>query len=183
MLVCLSAAMVMMTNQFIVKIYGDGDPARLGAQVISGIGFLGAGTIIVTRRNQVRGLTTAAGLWSAACLGLAIGIGFYEGAIIGGAMIFLIMTLFHKIDSWVTSNNRHITIYASFLSYLSFDHFVDLCRELNVKVKDIEINKSNESYEDGIFAIVNLESQKRTNHMELIKKLSSLDGLKHIEEM
>jgi uncharacterized membrane protein YhiD involved in acid resistance len=93
------------------------------------------------------------------------------------------MTLFHKIDSWVTSNNRHITIYASFLSYLSFDHFVDLCRELNVKVKDIEINKSNDSYEDGIFAIVNLESQKRTNHMELIKKLSSLDGLKHIEEM
>jgi putative Mg2+ transporter-C (MgtC) family protein len=65
--------MVMMTNQFIIKIYGDGDPARLGVQVISGIGFLGAGTIIVTRRNQVRGLTTAAGLWSAACLGLALG--------------------------------------------------------------------------------------------------------------
>ncbi len=79
--------------------YGYGDPARLGAQVISGIGFLGAGTIIVTRRNQVRGLTTAAGLWSAACLGLAIGIGFYEGAVIGGVVIFLIMTLLHRIDT------------------------------------------------------------------------------------
>lgn len=183
MLVCLSATMVMMTNQFITSTYGEGDPARLGAQVISGIGFLGAGTIIVTRRSQVRGLTTAAGLWSAACLGLAIGIGFYEGAIIGGVVIFLIMTLFHKIDNWVTSNNKHLTIYASFTAYNGFELFIDLCHELNLKVKDIEINKDNEIYEKGVIAIVNLESQKRSNHMKIVQKFSSLDGLKHIEEI
>ena len=57
----------MMTNQFL---YQSGDPARLGAQVINGIGFLGAGTIIVTKRNQIKGLTTAAGLWTSACAGL-----------------------------------------------------------------------------------------------------------------
>lgn len=70
MLVCLSSALVMMTNQFIFSNFGGSDPARLGGQVISGIGFLGAGTIIVTSRSQVRGLTTAAGLWASACLGL-----------------------------------------------------------------------------------------------------------------
>ena len=98
MLVCLGAALVMMTNQHISERFGLGDPSRLGAQVISGIGFLGAGTIIVTRNNRVRGLTTAAGLWSAACIGLALGIGFYEGAVVVGMAILLIMTVFQKLD-------------------------------------------------------------------------------------
>lgn len=183
MLVCLSSAMIMMTSQFIVNTYGTGDPARLGAQVISGIGFLGAGTIIVTRRNQVRGLTTAAGLWSAACLGLAIGIGFYEGAIIGGVVIFLIMTLLHRIDNWVTSNNKHLTICASFATYSGFEHFIDMCHELCIKVRDIEINKENDAYDNGIIAIVLLETIKRGSHMEVIQKLSSVEGLRHIEEI
>ncbi|WP_312446942.1 MgtC/SapB family protein, partial [Lacrimispora sp.] len=69
MLVCMGSAAVMMTNQYISQTFGGSDPSRLGAQVVSGIGFLGAGTIIVTRNNQVRGLTTAAGLWAAACAG------------------------------------------------------------------------------------------------------------------
>ena len=70
----------MMTNQFLYQPYQSGDPARLGVQVINGIGFLGAGTIIVTKRNQIKGLTTAAGLWTSACAGLALGIGLYEVA-------------------------------------------------------------------------------------------------------
>ena len=65
-LVCLGAALVMMTNQYVFETFHTGDVSRLGAQVISGIGFLGAGTIIITGRNQVRGLTTAAGLWASA---------------------------------------------------------------------------------------------------------------------
>ena len=66
MLVCLGASLVMMTNQYICDTFGGGDPSRLGAQVISGIGFLGAGTILVTNGSRIRGLTTAAGLWTAA---------------------------------------------------------------------------------------------------------------------
>ena len=86
-LVCIGSALAMITNQYIVQVMGmGGDPTRLGAQVISGIGFLGAGTILVTGRQQVKGLTTAAGLWASACMGLALGIGFYEGAIIGCAL-------------------------------------------------------------------------------------------------
>ena len=65
MVVCMGACLIMLTNQYVCQVYGTGDPVRLGAQVVSGIGFLGAGTIIVTRRNQIKGLTTAAGLWAA----------------------------------------------------------------------------------------------------------------------
>ena len=75
MLVCVGACVIMLTNQYTFQMFGSGDPVRMGAQVVSGIGFLGAGTIIVTRRNQIKGLTTAAGLWSAAGVGLALGVG------------------------------------------------------------------------------------------------------------
>ena len=75
MLVCVGSCLIMLTNQYIFQVFGAGDPVRMGAQVVSGIGFLGAGTIVVTRRNQIMGLTTAAGLWASAAVGLAIGIG------------------------------------------------------------------------------------------------------------
>lgn len=68
----------MITDEYLVVTYGTGDPARLAAQVISGIGFLGVGTIIVTGKNYVKGLTTAASLWTTACLGIAIGCGIYR---------------------------------------------------------------------------------------------------------
>ena len=98
MLVCVGSCIVMLTNQYVVQFLG-GEPTRLAAQVVSGIGFLGAGTIIVTRRNQIKGLTTAAGLWSAAGIGIALGIGFYEVALIGSFAIFAVMTLLQKMDN------------------------------------------------------------------------------------
>ncbi|MBP1927384.1 putative Mg2+ transporter-C (MgtC) family protein [Sedimentibacter acidaminivorans] len=183
MLVCLSSTLVMMTNQFIYIWFEGTDPARLGAQVISGIGFLGVGTIIVTRRNQVRGLTTAAGLWTSACLGLAIGIGFYEGAIIVGFSVLLIMTMFKKLDIYLTSNNRIITIYASFSSIESFDNFIIFCNNLGLKVIDIEMNKHSNIKDSSVISILNLKSKKRCSHLELIRKLSDFDGLIHIEEL
>ena len=85
-LVCLGAMIVMSTAQFATMYYTT-DIQRMGAQVVSGIGFLGAGSIIVNKRH-ITGLTTAAGLWASACIGLAIGIGFYEGAIVGTAAVY-----------------------------------------------------------------------------------------------
>lgn len=85
-LVCLGAMIAMSTGQYAAMHY-TADVTRIGAQVVSGIGFLGAGTIIVNKRH-ITGLTTAAGLWAAACIGLAIGIGFYEGAIIGTIAVY-----------------------------------------------------------------------------------------------
>ena len=72
MLVCMGAAMVMLTGQYMYYHFQTGDPARLGAQVVSGIGFLGAGSIIISGKTKIKGLTTAAGLWTAACIGLSL---------------------------------------------------------------------------------------------------------------
>ena len=87
-LVCIGAMIAMTTGVF-AAMYYKADASRIGAQVVSGIGFLGAGTIIV-HRGHISGLTTAAGLWASACIGLAIGAGFYEAAIVGTFAVFFV---------------------------------------------------------------------------------------------
>ena len=183
MLVCLGATLVMMTNQYISNFFSLGDPSRLGAQVISGIGFLGAGTIIVTRQSQVRGLTTAAGLWSAACIGIAIGIGFYEGAIVVGIAILLIMTLFQRIDYLLMTNTRFLRLYTNFQTTDALNGFVRYCREEHLRVIDLQISRIKEGGEEGIVAVITIKKQKNLSNVELIQKIGELEGLKYVEEI
>ena len=96
MLVCLGATVVMLTGQYMQNYFGT------GAQVISGIGFLGAGGII-SSREKIRGLTTAAGLWASACIGLSIGIGFYAAAIVFTIAVFLTLSKFRKIERYINT--------------------------------------------------------------------------------
>ena len=137
MLVCVASAMVMITNQYISNMYSTGDPSRMGAQVISGIGFLGAGTIIVTGRNRVKGLTTAAGLWASACIGLTIGVGFYSGAIIGCIMIFVAMALLHGVDDRITELIKEIVVYIEFANISNLSIFLEYVKYHNMKVIDL----------------------------------------------
>lgn len=96
-LVCVASAMVMDVNLAMAKIYIPSDPMRLGAQVISGMGFLGAGTII-KEGDHVKGLTTAAGLWSVACLGLVIGSGYYLMAVFASLIMILVLKTFGQLE-------------------------------------------------------------------------------------
>lgn len=111
-LVCLGSAMTVMTGLFAsVEMGYATDPLRIGAQVISGIGFIGAGTIIMTDRKNVKGLTTAAGLWSTAAIGLAIGCGFYEGALFCSIIILVVMASMKKIDRMILNKRPSVSIY------------------------------------------------------------------------
>lgn len=97
-LVAVGSALVMMTSKYVFLEYeglGTFDPTRLGAQVISGIGFLGAGTIL-REGFSVKGLTTAASLWAVSCIGLAVGAGYYIGALITTAVIYLTLNTFKR---------------------------------------------------------------------------------------
>lgn len=183
MIVCVSSALVMMTNQYIYNNFIGSDPARLGAQVISGIGFLGAGTILVTSRSQIKGLTSAAGLWASACLGLAIGIGFYSGAVMVALVVFIVITFFKKIDYLMASTNRIISIYTSFSSVELLDKFIIFCNLSGFKIRDIEITKDTEPHEVSVIAIITLEANKRISHVDVIQQLNTFEGLIHIEEL
>ena len=181
MLVCVGATLVMLTNQYICKVYGTGDPARLGAQVISGIGFLGAGTIIVTGKNRVKGLTTAAGLWADACMGLAIGIGFYSGAVIGCTMILLVMSVLHRIDDRVSANTKVLDLYMEFHKMSDLGVFMSWIKEHGMKISEIEMSKSNHMEESGVAVLLTVKLEKRRPHTEIIELLSQVEGVQYIE--
>ena len=98
-LVCLGAAMTTMIGLYVSDELGSpGDPLRMGSQVVSGIGFLGAGTIMIRNRSHITGLTTAAGLWATACIGLGIGVGFYEGVLIAFCVVVFTITVLTRLE-------------------------------------------------------------------------------------
>ena len=182
MLVCVGACIVMLTNQYIFQTFGAGDPVRMGAQVVSGIGFLGAGTIIVTRRNQIKGLTTAAGLWSAAGVGLALGVGFYEAAIVGTAAVFFVMTLLQKMDNKLHRRSRQLEAYIE-LSSISLGDFLRTVRESDIEISDVQ-RESGEEESSGVRAYVaTVKGKKRQNHQELMEKILSIPGVNFVEEL
>ncbi len=92
-LVCLGCVITILVGQYLALLYPNIDPSRIGAQAVSALGFLGAGTILMSRDNHVTGLTTAAGLWATAAIGLAFGAGFYELGIIATAAILFSQNL------------------------------------------------------------------------------------------
>lgn len=183
MLVCLGAALVMMTNEYICEKYGTGDPARMAAQVISGIGFLGAGTIIVTGQNRVKGLTTAAGLWAAACIGLAIGIGYYYAAVLGCIMIFVTMSALHSLDERVMSVSKVLNIYVEFERLSDVGHFIEYIKGWDIRVSDLEVVRSNAINEVGVAAMLTLRLPKKQTHEPIIDSLLKARGVNFIEEI
>ena len=109
----------MIVSQFCVNELGiDGDAFRIPAQVVSGIGFLGAGSIIVTGKyhNHITGLTTAAGLWASACMGLAAGAGYYECAIIMCVVIYIVLVPLFKLDTNYVKTLHSLTLYVEVAS-------------------------------------------------------------------
>ena len=181
MLVCIGSCLIMMTNQFIYQTYTVGDPVRMGAQVISGIGFLGAGTIIVTRRHQIKGLTTAAGLWTAAGVGLAIGIGFYEGAILGGLTVLAVMTLMQYMDNRMRSKTRSFEIYVEITNQTTLGILLRHIREMDIDIHEVQkqTGADVESHVRGYTAT--LYTKKRTPHQDILVKLLAIEGVIYAE--
>lgn len=183
MLVCLGATLVMCTNQYIFKYYDGGDIVRMGAQVISGIGFLGAGTIMVTGRQQIRGITTAAGMWASACCGLAIGIGFYEGAILFGIAIFIVMEVINRMEIVLRSSGPVVGVYLEYSGKKKFSSLLGEIREHNLNVTNIQLNKNKYAKDGEMCVILNIEVPVRKKHSEIIDMISGIEGVDYVEEI
>lgn len=182
MLVCVGACLIMLTNQYIYQTTGAGDPMRLGAQVVSGIGFLGAGTIIVTKRNQIKGLTTAAGLWSSAAVGLALGVGFYEAAVAAGAAIYFVMTVLRHWDVRMHKQSKYMDLYMEISSEVRMALVLRQIRALELEVDGID-SDSYSSMEDVKALVISLKLPKRMNHTELIEKIGQIEGILYTKEI
>lgn len=182
MLVCLGSCIVMMTNQYIYQLYGAGDPVRMGAQVISGIGFLGAGTIIVTSRSQIKGLTTAAGLWASACIGLAVGIGFYEVAAVGGVCILLVLTIFHSWENFMRRNTAVLTVYIELNAGVPLGQFLREIRETEIDLSNIQMQTEPTSGHDICF-LATVKQKKRENKAVVLAAIRELGSVQFLEEL
>lgn len=165
-LVCIGSVMAMLTNQYIFETFGGTDISRIGAQVLSGIGFLGAGTIIITGKYEVTGLTTAASLWACAAMGLAIGIGFYKGAIICCVFIFLVITLLAKFDSKLMSRERHITVRIDLNENKMLTSFLEIINKSNLRI--ISINSNGDDVNSVLITISARNSNEYKKLLELI---------------
>ena len=181
MLVCMGSCLIMITNQYVFQVYGTGDPVRLGAQVISGIGFLGAGTIVVTRRNQIKGLTTAAGLWASAGIGLALGIGFYEAAVIGSVAIFTVITLLQRMDNNLHRKSKQLEAYIELSDQITLGDFLRAVRDSGIEIYNVQREQGSEG--TGRAYIATLKTKKRSNHEDILVQVSDIPGVAYLEEL
>ena len=193
MLVCIGAALAMLISQYLsmmektfwselVSFTASTDVSRLGAQVINGIGFLGAGTILVTGRQEVKGLTTAAGLWASACMGLAIGAGFVEGALLGCLFITATIVLLSRLEHVIMMRARNINLFVQFESMDDIGTIVAVLRRREIRIFSVEIHKAKES-QDSTGALFALRLPQRMSHTALIAELAGVENVRSIEEL
>lgn len=175
--------MVMVTSQYMTDVLGiTTDASRMGAQVISGIGFLGAGTIMVVGRNQVKGLTTAAGLWACACMGLAIGIGFYEGAIITCIYLLAVVTFLHRLDLYSRTHSKVLEVYVELQDICGVTNFINMVKSDGTKISNIEVKK-NDTMERGMVGLtMTLTLARKCDHGEYLLQLNNIEGVYIAEE-
>ena len=182
-LICLGASLTMLTSQYIYLELGlFTDLARLGAQVIAGIGFIGAGTIIVTKRRQVKGLTTAAGLWASAIVGLAVGAGYFEAALIATLMILVAELLLSRFEYFIMSTACGINLYIEYRDNDVLATMTDYMRTRNVSVTDLQITKSGAATQNPC-AIFSLELPRKMTHDKLMTALAGIEGVVSVEEL
>lgn len=181
MLVCLSACVIMMTGQYMHDRLGGTDTARLGAQVISGIGFLGAGSILVTGTRQIKGLTTAAGLWSCACLGIAIGIGFYFGAVLMAVTMVLVMTIFNFVEVKYIARSKSIHVYVVLECLSNISDFIEIAEKNDIIIDNYETARA--EFTPGIGVFFKLRSEQRRPHKEIMELIRPCAGLTFMEEL
>jgi len=182
-LICLGAAMTTLTSQYLVLELGlFTDMARLGAQVIAGMGFIGAGTIIITKRRQVKGLTTAAGLWTAAIVGLCCGAGYFEGAVITTVIIILAELVFAKLEYFIVSNARAFNFYVEYSTSETLGNIVDSIKKNGSYIIDLEITK-NSTQGKNHCATFSVQTPRKVSQQMLIEYISSLEGVVAVEEL
>ena len=183
-LICLGAAITTLTSQYLVLNLGlFTDMARLGAQVIAGIGFIGAGTIIITKRRQVKGLTTAAGLWAAAIVGLCCGAGFFEGAVLATVIILLAELVFSKLEYFIVSNARVCNLYVEYADSSKLGTIVDTIKKTGAYIVDMEITKKSSAEGRNPCVVFSIRTPRKISHQAIMTMLAKLDGIVSVEEL
>ncbi|SHJ55805.1 MgtC/SapB family protein [Hespellia stercorisuis] len=183
-LVCVGATLAMITNEYIYTYMSNstGDMSRMAAQVISGIGFLGAGTIIVTGNSRIKGLTTAAALWVTASIGIAIGTGFYAGAIIGVIVVVLSARIYQYVDDRILNRVNLMELFVEGTDEKVLLTVLNYFEDENVKVTSLQRTKDHKWVKDDTAAIIEIIIPKGKTHDDVLEELKKLPDMRTVFE-
>lgn len=195
MLVALGAAVTVILSQYLDKMLNTfmlddfavvkhrTDVVRLGTQVVSGVGFLAAGTIIVTGKQEVTGLTTAAGLWASACMGLAVGAGFIECVLVSFLLIVLSIRVLPAIETLILNRSRNMMLYVETENILQLSAIINYIKREDIRIFSLEINRGKPDSFNGVSAVLDMRLPIHLYHAELVAALSTLNGVMSVDEI
>ncbi len=160
------------------------DVSRYSAQVIAGIGFLTAGTILASAHHQVSGLTTAGGLFGSACIGLAVGAGFFELVIVAALLMLYILEVIPPIELAFRHRKHNIMIYVEFYN---IEDIAKICSEINAnnaKIFDIDVERPSQHHDLLPGAIMDIHiSRDNVSKSEFFSSIAEMDCVHYIQEL
>ena len=184
-LICMGSAITILTNLYLYQVMNlYTDISRMGAQVIAGVSFVGAGTIIVTRSSRVKGLTTAAGLWTASIIGLACGAGYAECAIFATLMVMFAELVLIRIEYRFVKRSREINLYVEYSLPSTVQRLVRVLRTEKIPMNDMEVNRMAEA--DGSYrysAILTILLTRQDMEQKIIKEFEQTEGVLAVEKL
>ncbi|MBQ5405063.1 MAG: MgtC/SapB family protein [Oscillospiraceae bacterium] len=184
-LICVGASITVLTNLFLYQVmHLYTDVSRMGAQVITGISFIGAGTIIVTKRRRVKGLTTAAGLWAVGIIGLVCGAGYLEMALFASAMVLFAELVLSRLEYRFVRHIKDTNLYVEYESADDIQEIMTTLAGFGLEVGDLEISRI--QGEDGKMhccAILAMQAGKEDLGRNVIPAVAALEGVESIVEM
>lgn len=191
-IVCMGAALTILLGQFEAVMLETvwsvpqeirTDVVRFGAQVINGIGFLGAGTILVTGSQQIKGITTAASLWASACMGLALGAGFYECAVLAFLLIAGVNRLLPKVEAFLMEKARNMNVYMELTALEDIQNVIGCVKSMGIQVYDVDIERESKVQGDCANVVLSIRLARRQSHTQVVAALAQLNCIRVIKEI
>lgn len=178
--VCLGATLVMLTEQYIqIHFPGLANMNRLAAQVISGVGFIGVGTIVISK-HRVRGLTTAATLWASACVGLAVGIGFIEGGMLITAVMLFSLHVLPFVERFATRHSRYCNVFIDLEDSRTLHKLIQELKEAGIGIDSMDMSEAKITGE-GISVHMVLYVKKTVGRTEIYDILMKSDKVMSVD--
>ena len=186
MLISLASTMAMLLDLFLIAKFSIEFP-MVSAAVVVGIAIISSNSILFSSKNQIKGLTTAAGLWTVGFIGLLIGAGFYTVSILAFVAMMFCLSMFPRMERHFKNRSNHFEVHLELKSKENLQSFVATIRKLGLRIDDIEVNpayiNSGLSVYSVALTIQSKELKKYKSHSEIIDALRSIDYIYHIEEM
>ena len=180
-LICMGSAITILTNLYLYQVmHLYTDISRMGAQIVSGLGFIGGGTIIVINNKKIKGLTTAAGLWTCGIIGLAIGAGFYEGAILCTALVLITQTVFSILGSKIP-HNASFKILLQYNEKNALNIVMRYCKDQRMVISNLAATGKSDETMSVYSVILTVRPRKKVDFEKIKKHINDIQGVIEVE--